>query len=77
VNVILSLPETMADRSELYQGRIESLMSEPLSRDNLRNLYFGALMGVSALFPTLFHLFLVCRSWLRSFRARRAAGDVR
>jgi hypothetical protein len=37
-------------------------MSEPLSRDNLRNLYFGALMGVSALFPTLFHIFLMCRS---------------
>jgi len=75
VNLILSLPETMADRGHLYEDRIASLMSEPLGRDNLRNLYFGVVMGASALFPTLFHLFLVGRSLLRSSRARGAAGE--
>jgi hypothetical protein len=76
VNVILSLPETMADRGHLYQERIDSLMSHPFRRNNIRNLYFGVIMGASALFPTLFHLFLVCRSWFRSLRARKAAEDV-
>jgi hypothetical protein len=75
VSLILSVPETLAARGHLYQDRIASLMSEPLGRDNLRNLYFGVVMGASALFPTLFHLFLVCRSWLRSLRARRAPGE--
>jgi hypothetical protein len=74
VSLVLSVHETLTDRSHLYQGRIESLMTEPLSRDNLRNLYFGVIMGASALFPTLFHLFLVSRSLLKSSRARSAAG---
>jgi hypothetical protein len=68
--------ETLADRGHLYQDRVASLMTEPLSRDSLRNLYFGVIMGASALFPTLFHIFLVCRSLLRSSHARGAAGDV-
>lgn len=68
VSHVLSVPETVAERSDLYQWRLESLMDQPLRPDNLRNLYFGVMMGASALLPTLFHLFLVCRSILRSLR---------
>lgn len=68
VSLVLSVPETVAERSDLYGWRFERLVRHPFRPDNLRNLYFGVMMGASALFPTLFHLFLVCRSLLRSAR---------
>ena len=70
VSLLLSVPEAMTDRGELYQGRLQALIEDPLGRDNLRNLYFGVVMGASALFPTLFHIFLAIRSLFRSAKSR-------
>ena len=66
VSYILANPETIGSRIWLYEGRIESAIYNPLKPDNLRNIYFGIIMGASALLPTLLHLFLACRSFLRS-----------
>ena len=77
VSFILSSPETMAFRSNLYQGRLASLLNAPFSPDNLRNLYFGVIMGASALFPTLFHFFLACWSLCRSAITQPAAGGLK
>lgn len=66
VSYILANPETIGSRVWLYEGRVESAIFNPLNPDNLRNIYFGAIMGASALLPTLLHLYLACRSFLRS-----------
>ena len=65
VSYILANPETIGSRIWLYEGRVESAIFNPLNPDNLRNIYFGIVMGASALLPTLLHLFLACRSFLR------------
>lgn len=77
VSFILSSPETMAYRSTLYQGRLTSLLNAPFSPDNLRNLYFGVIMGASALFPTLFHFLFACSSWFRLAITQPAAGGFK
>ena len=66
VSLILQIPETMASRSDLYQGRLQNAFSDPFSPNNLRNIYFGVIMGASALLPTLLHVFMACRSFVRS-----------
>jgi len=66
VSALLAIPETMDSRATLYQGRFTDLLNNPFSADNLRNVYFGIVMGASALLPTLFHLFLACKSWTMS-----------
>jgi len=66
VSLILQIPETMASRTDLYQGRLQSVFSDPFSPNNLRNIYFGVIMGASALLPTLLHVFMACRSFVRS-----------
>ena len=76
ISFMLSLPETMAYRSNLYQGRLSSFLNYPFSPDNLRNLYFGIIMGASALFPSIVHFFLACRSLCRSFKRRPAGSDL-
>lgn len=70
VNQILSNPETMGARVWLYEGRLASAFFDPLNPDNLRNIYFGVVMGASALLPTLLHLCLACQSFLKSGAVR-------
>ena len=66
VSYILASPETILSRVWLYEDRVESAIFNPFNPDNLRNIYFGVIMGASALLPTLLHLYLACRSFLRS-----------
>ena len=66
VSLILAILETFEMRTVLYQGRLWSLFNDPFGADNLRNIYFGMVMGASALLPTLFHLFLAGKSLVRS-----------
>ncbi|MDH3700338.1 MAG: hypothetical protein OEU46_03410 [Alphaproteobacteria bacterium] len=66
VSLILQNPETMASRTDLYQGRLHSAFTDPFSPTNLRNIYFGVVMGATALLPTLLHVLMALRSFLRS-----------
>ena len=68
--MILAVPETFEARTVLYQGRVWSAWRDPSGADNLRNIYFGVIMGASALLPTLFHLFLAGKSLVRSVGGR-------
>ncbi len=70
VSALLAIPETMGSRTTLYEGRLASLLNDPFGADNLRNVYFGMVMGASALLPTLFHLFLAGKSLMRSLAVR-------
>lgn len=72
VSLILVQPETLEARTILYQGRLASLWQQPLNPDNVRNFYFGMVMGASALLPTLFHVSLALRSVWRCFARANA-----
>jgi hypothetical protein len=66
VDLVLAQPETLAARRHLYQGRLLGALTDPFALENLRNIYFGMIMGASALIPTLLHIALACGSMLRS-----------
>ena len=66
VSLVLQNPETMSDRTGLYQSRLANVLENPFSRESLRNMYFGMIMGASALLPTLFHMGMAARSVQRS-----------
>ena len=65
VSFILERPETFTDRTELYEGRLWSVLLNPFAPDNIRNVYFGIIMGASALLPTLCHLYMAGLSVVR------------
>jgi hypothetical protein len=46
----------------LYENRFLGALTDPFGARNARNIYFGVIMGVSALLPTLFHVYLAVRS---------------
>ena len=65
VGVVLDRPETFASRSDLYEGRFLQALLHPFEPANIRNIYFGTIMGASALLPTLCHIYLAARSFGR------------
>jgi hypothetical protein len=70
VNIILENPETFNQRTELYERRLDKIFNNPLNSDNIKNLYFGILIGCSAFFPTLIHLSMAFTSitkWLFNY----------
>lgn len=58
VSLVLPINETLADRAELYQGRVADIWVHPLALETLRNVYFGLVMGASAMIPTVVHVAL-------------------
>lgn len=66
-------PESLVTRTEVYEARVMSAIQDPTRKDSLKNIYFGTVMGVSALLPTLTHLYLSGQSILTYMRkyARR------
>ncbi len=68
VNLVLSLPETLGQREALYKGRFWAALMNPLHPDSLRNIYFGIVMGASAMLPTLIHLCHALRAVVRAAR---------
>ena len=53
---------SLAQSSIKYESRATAALRDPLGRDNIRNIYFGVIMGFSAMIPTLTHLYLSARS---------------
>ena len=47
-------------RQELYQSRAMDALENPT--DNVRNIYFGIIMGVSAMLPTCAHGYMAFRA---------------
>lgn len=61
--VRLSMPSEMATlsaRQEIYSERVLNAINNPFA--NLRNIYFGAVIGISSLIPTLVHIVMACRA---------------
>ena len=69
VDIVLAAPETLGDRTVLYQARVSAAIAHPLHIHNLKNIYFGVVMGASAMLPTLIHMLHAAtafRRWLRT-----------
>lgn len=70
VNLVLENPETFNQRTDLYQGRVDQMLANPFNENNLKNMYFGFLMGASAFIPTLVHIGMAILSllqWMKLF----------
>ncbi len=52
--------EVLAERNAEYQELLVDAIARPTN--NLRNIYFGLVMGVSAMIPTCVHIYMFFRS---------------
>lgn len=77
IGAILRSPDasaTIAASSAKYESRATEAIRDPLGRDNIKNIYFGVVMGFSAMIPTLTHLYLSAQSvflYARKVASRR------
>ena len=72
--VLVNSVQSLEQSAGKYETRLNSAVKDPLQKDNLRNIYFGVVMGFSALIPTLTHLYLSAQAvflYLRKVSKRR------
>ena len=56
VQVQLTDNETLSDRGKLYEKRVADAINNPTGENELKNIYFGIVMGLSAMIPTAVHI---------------------
>jgi hypothetical protein len=49
--------ESLKARNKVYEERVTKAISNPTGKEEMRNIYFGIVMGISAMIPTCFHIF--------------------
>ena len=64
ISLYEEVPEELTRRGEKYTLRAVQALQDPTGRENLKNIYFGVIMGMSAALPTCLHFFLFIRSCL-------------
>ncbi|MGB5593244.1 MAG: hypothetical protein WBM32_08450 [Crocosphaera sp.] len=70
-------PESLVERSYVYEQRFVEAVQAPTQTGNMKNIYFGIIMGISAMLPTFTHLSMSVYSVITylysqyKFRARR------
>ncbi|MBC8282466.1 MAG: hypothetical protein H8E32_01525 [Nitrospinae bacterium] len=61
--------QSLVDRGEIYEGRVVAAIKNPTGDHEMRNIYFGLVMGFSAIIPTAMHMlcaiFSLCLFFLR------------
>jgi hypothetical protein len=60
INLTDNTPQILAERNAKYEGLLLDAVARPI--DNMRNIYFGLIMGVSAMIPTCVHIYMFFRS---------------
>ena len=55
-------PEVLSSRGVKYTNRAVQAIQDPTGRENIKNIYFGIIMGVSAALPTSLHIFMFFHS---------------
>ncbi len=55
IGLILQNPESLVQRNYAYEQRLIEAVKEPTATNNLKNIYFGVIMGISAMLPTFTH----------------------
>ncbi len=68
ISLMGSQPESLVARNSAYQDSLFQALQDPTGREELRNIYFGALMGLSAALPTLTHVYCSLRAAVSSIR---------
>jgi len=54
INLLEATPKDLASRNATYSRMLISAIAEPTA--NWRNIYFGLIMGISAMLPTVTHI---------------------
>lgn len=75
ISLLGAQPESLLVRNAAYQDRLVQALQDPTGQEELRNIYFGILMGLSAALPTLTHVYCsihAAASTIRDGRAVRA-----
>ena len=49
--------ESLEDRNKVYVDRAIAAANNPTGKEELKNIYFGLVMGLSAIIPTCIHVF--------------------
>ncbi len=63
-------PENFLVRKNIYEERVLSAINDPTGENEIRNIFFGITMGLSAIMPTLFHLYLFIKSTKEYFQKK-------
>ena len=50
-------PESLKARNKVYEERVTKAIANPTGNEEIRNIYFGIVMGISAMIPTCVHIF--------------------
>ena len=68
ISLVTLEPESLIERSLVYEQRFVSALQNPSGKNELKNIYFGLMMGCSAILPTTIHMYLFLKSFAQSFK---------
>ena len=74
VGMLQHSSQSLAESSAKYESRLTDAVKDPTGRENIKNIYFGVMMGFSAMIPTMIHLYLSAQSiflYVRKVSLRR------
>ncbi|MBT9313235.1 hypothetical protein [Leptothoe kymatousa] len=77
ISFVLQSPESLVARADKYEARVVQAITDPTSKSNLKNIYFGVVVGISAMLPTFTHLFLSVQAvatYLKKYAQRWRLG---
>ena len=55
-NKNLIQPESLKERNKAYTSRAINAINNPTGKEEMKNIYFGIVMGLSAIIPTCIHI---------------------
>ena len=62
IGFLILNPENLLLRKNIYEERVISAINNPTGKSEFKNIIFGIIMGLSAMLPTLLHLYLFLKS---------------
>jgi hypothetical protein len=68
ISIWEAVPEQLAERGNKYTARALQALKDPTGRENVKNIYFGLIMGISAALPTFLHVTLFISSLMRKVK---------
>ncbi len=68
VTFFQEIPQDLGARTDRYEQMLTDAVANPT--DNLRNIYFGLIMGISAMIPTCIHVYMFVRATWQRFTGR-------
>ena len=58
ISIWKNAPEPLTSRGAKYTNRAVQAIQDPMGREKAKNIYFGVIMGVSAVLPTCLQILL-------------------